>query len=459
MNEAPTIFVIFGITGDLSQRKLLPALFNLFINHLLPKKFKIIGFSRRGWSDKELHTFVEKTLALKKSDKHTPELIADFLSHIEHANGIFDDSKSYIALKEQCEKIDAKFGQCTNKLLYLAVSPTFYETIFENLASSKLNVPCGGDLGWTRVLVEKPFGKDTETAQKLEKQLARIFQETQIFRIDHYLAKETMQNILTFRFSNAIFEPIWNAEMIEKVHIQVSEQNGVQDRGDFYDGVGALRDVGQNHVLQMLALIAMDRPVSMHGNDVRRKRADILKNLVFTKNALSQTVRGQYQGFVNEKGVSLQSKTETYFKLPAFIKTKRWKNVPFILESGKYMKDARAEITVYFKKQKCTEQNRVCFKIQPDEGIEVVFWVKKPGFEKEHEQKVLSFSYEASKLENQVPDAYERVLFDCVRGDQTLFASTEEVKYSWKFITPILAQWQKLPIMPYSQGSIGPIKK
>lgn len=449
---APTIFVIFGITGDLSQRKLLPALFNLFKRDLLPKKFKIVGFSRREWSHGDLHVFVEETLGGKSVVKKDA-VLKNFLGHLEHAKGVFGDTGSYVKLKKQLDVIDAGFGQCTNKLLYLAVSPIFYEVIFKHLETSGLNIPCGGELGWTRIIVEKPFGKDTVTAQKLELQLSRIFKEAQIFRIDHYLAKETVQNILTFRFSNSIFEPIWNAKMIEKVHIKVAEENSVGDRGEFYDGVGALRDVGQNHLLQMLALIAMDRPVAMHGDDVRKKRANILKKVVLQ----GKIVRGQYRDFRQEKGVASDSQTETYFRLSAFIASKRWENVPFVLESGKSLRESKAEIVVYFKRLDCAEQNVVRFRIQPNEGIDVVFWVKKPGFEKEHEQKVLAFSYEASELENQLPGAYERVLFDCVRGDQTLFASTDEVKYSWEFITPVLRKWQKTPLIEYECGSDGPI--
>ncbi len=379
------------------------------------------------------------------------------MAHFEYADGVFDNPEAYVNLKAQLDKIDAGFGQCTNKLLYCAVSPLFYEVIFNELAKSGLNIPCGGDLGWTRVLVEKPFGKDTETAEKLERQLASIFKEEQIFRIDHYLAKETIQNILTFRFSNPMFEPVWNAKSIEKVHIKVLEKNDVGERGEFYDGVGALRDIGQNHILQMLALIAMERPSGMEAADVRKKRATILKRLVFYKSTSAQTVRAQYTGFREEMGVTADSQTETYFKLTAFIKSWRWRKVPFVLESGKALGESRAEIVVYFKKKNTIEQNVLRFRIQPDEGIEIVFWVKKPGFENEYQKKNLSFSYDASKLETEVPDAYERVLYDCVRGDQTLFASTDEVRYSWKFITPILEKLKNFPLASYERGSEGPV--
>jgi glucose-6-phosphate 1-dehydrogenase len=265
-----------------------------------------------------------------------------------------------------------------------------------------------------------------------------------------------MQNILTFRFGNSIFEPIWDAKMIEKVHVKVLEKSPVENRGGFYVDIGALRDVGQNHLLQMLALVAMDQPKSMQSEDVRKMRAKILKKLVYSS---ERVVRAQYQGFREEKGVSPDSQTETYFKLTAFVATKRWEDVPFIFESGKALKESVAEITVYFKRLDSIKQNILHFRIQPNEGIEIDLWVKKPGLKNEYQQKVLAFSYEASKFENEVPDAYERVLFDCVRGDQTLFASTEEVRYSWKFITPILREWRKSPLMQYARGSDGPIKK
>jgi glucose-6-phosphate 1-dehydrogenase len=453
MNTGPTIFVIFGVTGDLSQKKLIPALFSLFKNGLLPKQFKIVGFSRRNWSDNDLKDFITSIML----DKGNHTLFKDFLSHIEYSEGTFDDPEAYQKLKAHLEKIDDQFGICTNKLLYLAVSPNFYEVIFNELANSGLSIPCGGDLGWTRVLVEKPFGRDTETAAKLEKQLCKIFKEEQIFRIDHYLAKETVQNILAFRFANAMFEPLWNSKSIERVEIKLFEKNGLENRGDFYDGVGALRDVGQNHILQMLALVAMDRPKDFSASHIRKERASILKKLSLGKNSTKGMIRGQYQGFTEEKGVSKNSITETYFKMPVFVATSRWKNVPFILESGKALENSKTEISVYFKKLPGTEQNVLKFRIQPNEGIDMKVWLKEPGFANEYAPTTLSFSYSQDELVQELPDAYERVLFDCVRGDQTLFASTDEVSCSWKFITPILDMWQKLPLMLYSKGSHGPL--
>ncbi len=453
MTTGPTIFVIFGVTGDLSQKKLLPALFNLYKNGSLPKQFKIIGFSRRSWSDDNLRKFVTSVIPAKAN--HTQ--FEDFLTHFQYAEGVFEDARAYENLKKKLERIDTEFGMCTNKLLYLAVAPIFYGIIFKELADSGLSIPCGGELGWTRILVEKPFGRDTKTAAKLEKQLCAIFKEEQIFRIDHYLAKETLQNILAFRFANAIFEPLWNAKSIERVEITLHEKQGLENRGEFYDGVGALRDVGQNHMLQMLALIAMERPSNFTALEIRKKRAQVLKKLKLSKIQTAGIIRGQYQGFNQEKGVHKESKTETYFKVPAFVAESRWKDVPFILESGKALGDSKTEITIYFKKLPGTEQNIITFRIQPNEGIDIRFWLKEPGFVQEYEPTTLSFSYAEDSLVRELPDAYERVLFDCVRGDQTLFASTEEVTYSWKFITPILDIWQKLPLMIYSKGSKGPV--
>ncbi len=448
MNPAPTIFVIFGVTGDLSQKKLIPSLYNLFTKGFLPKKFKIVGFSRREWTDADLHAFITEVLAKKGITGD----ISAFLKYIEYAKGVFDDIEAYKTLKTQLDRIDTDFGQCSNKLLYLSVSPAFYATIFKSLEVSKLNLPCGGDLGWTRILVEKPFGKDLTTANLLEKQLAKIFKEAQIFRIDHYLAKESVQNILAFRFANSLFEQIWNGQSIDRVEISLFEKDGVGLRGEFYEGVGALRDMGQNHVLQMLALIAMEQPTSFDAAHIREKRTEILQKLVLVSGSL---VRGQYKGFTEEKGIAITSQTETYFKAMVNVKNPRWKNVPFILENGKGMKESKIEIVVYFKTILGTQPNTISFHIQPNEGIDINFWIKKPGFDQEFEQKSLAFSYGQEHLA--LPEAYERVLFDCIRGDQTLFASTAEVTASWKFITPILEQFKQLPLMPYTKHTNGPL--
>jgi len=461
----PTTIVIFGVTGDLSQRKLMSALFDLYRKGFLPKAFRIVGFSRQQMADDEFRVSVKRVIKSSKY-KHGDEDIEGFLTNIFYRQGLFEEAKDYQYLAEKLIALDEEVGGCSNKFFYLAVPPKFYEIIFQNLAYSGLTIPCGGEDGWTRILVEKPFGKDLHTAQKLDESLGLLFKEEQIFRIDHYLAKETIQNILAFRFSNALFEPIWNNTYIEKVEIKLWEAAGIEQRGAFYEDVGALRDVGQNHMLQMLALTAIENPGILTAAAVRRERAKVLGALrpISGDNILRYTVRGQYGGYTTEKSVPSDSTTETYFKIEAYIDNDRWKGVPFVLEGGKKMKETMKEIAIYFKKAHCLcppeiekhHQNILRFKIQPDEGISVVFWAKKPGFSMELEPKNLSFLYKDSEDAKELPDAYERILFDCIRGDQTLFASTEEVQAAWKFITPILKGWEKVKLHEYAPGSEGP---
>ena len=460
-NNVPTIFVIFGATGDLSERKLLPALFDLYQKQMLPQRFRVVGFSRRDLRKEEFAAFVEGAIA-RRGHGHHKKLGAPFLSHVSYVSGTFQDAGAYERLAEHLIAIDDEIGQCTNKLFHLAVPPEFYEIIFRNLADSGLTIPCSNEEGWTRVLVEKPFGKNLESAQKLDALLGLLFKEEQIFRIDHYLAKETLQNILLFRFSNELFEPLWDNTHIEKVEITLWEKLGTKGRGAFYDGVGALRDVGQNHILQMLSLIAMEHPGALDAAAIRRSRAKVLGAL---KLSSESAVRAQYRGYRKEKDVAPDSVTETYFKIKANVENDRWRGVPYVLESGKKMKEAKTEISIYFKKtaaclcppeEEKHHQNVLTFRIQPNEGISVVFWAKRPGFDFALDAKELSFSYKDSPDAQKLPDAYERVLYDCIRGDQTLFTSTEEVKAAWKFITPILEAWKenKSPLQEYKPGQL-----
>lgn len=460
----PTTIVIFGVTGDLSRRKLLPALFDLYSQGQLPEQFCVLGFSRSEMSDESFRALVRGIIE-KKGYRHTPEKLDAFLALMHYAPGHFEEDDAYRRLGERLISLDeAVSGGCSNKLFYLAVPPEFYEGIFYQLANSGLTIPCGGAKGWTRVLVEKPFGKDLHTAQALDELLGKLFREEQIFRIDHYLAKEAMQNMLAFRFSNILFEPIWNSTYIERVAITLSEKEGIEGRGNFYDGVGALRDVGQNHLLQMLALVAMENPGALDAASIRSARARVLQELrpISADDITNASlVRGQYAGYTKELRVAPDSATETYFRMRVSVENHRWKGVPFVLESGKRLAEKKTEVRVYFKKAACLcppdlerhHQNMLIFRIQPDEGITVVFWAKKPGFAMELESKTLSFLYKETSGTNLLPDAYERILYDCIRGDQTLFTSTEEVHASWKFITPILDQWQKLPLHVYETGS------
>lgn len=494
--QSPTTLVIFGATGDLSRRKLLPALFDLFVKKLLPSQFYIVGFSRRDFSRQDFQAFVKEVL-LEKGRSNQHKEVEDFLKFMYYQQGMFEDPNAYHSLGELLVRIDSEEVKgCANKLFYLAVPPASYALIFKELADSGLTIPCGGTegwtpleinqlklekklledvqypdgeilkrtgkslTGWTRVLVEKPFGKDLDSSRELDEMLGLLFKEEQIFRIDHYLAKETLQNMLAFRFSNILFEPLWNRDYIESVEIKLWEQEGIEGRGAFYDGMGALRDVGQNHLLQMLALIAMGDPVEMDPQRIRERRAEVLEALepITSEQLPERVARGQYAGYRDEKDVASDSQTETSFRIQAFLTTPRWTGVPFFLEAGKKMPETKTEISVYFKKtDHCLcppgvehrHQNVLTFRIQPDEGISVVFWAKKPGFATELEPQKLSFLYKDSAEERAIPDAYERILYDCIRGDQTLFASTEEVTAAWKFIMPIVEHWDSIGLKKY----------
>lgn len=450
----PTIFIIFGITGDLAGRKLLPALLNLYIKNNLPKKFSIVGFSRRPFTREDFRQFIRDNMKIKVG-QYKEEDIKHFIDHMYYEQGNFDNSESYAQLAQRLKLIDESFGQCSNKLFHLSIPPSLYESIFDHLSNSGLTIPCGGDEGWTRVLVEKPFGNDVETAKRLDKKLGKLFDEKQIFRIDHYLAKEALQNIIAFRFANSLFEPLWNHNHIDKVHIKLLEKIGVEGRGATYDSIGALKDVGQNHILQMMALIAMEKPDSFEADHIRNSRAQVLHHLrpLTTKNINSYALRGQYDGYKIESGVKEYTQTETYFRIETYIDNSRWKNIPFYLESGKALFETKTEIDIYFKNDDEDRQNVLTFRIQPDEGIKIRFWVKTPGFDMKVEPKTLKFKYADFQSLSILPDAYEKVLYDAITGDQTLFTSTDEVMYAWKYISTVISSWQNIPLTIYKKGS------
>ena len=459
----PTFLIIFGITGDLSRRKLLLALWHLYRNGLLPPQFRIIGFSRREFSNEAFATFVREALAdiFTSADA---KLVQNFLNLFSYRQGHFDVKERYVALGEYIKSLERAHHSPANKLFYLAISPSHYEIALQNLHDSgitKHEHPAYP----ARILIEKPFGKDIHTARALDEKLSALFKEEQIYRIDHYLAKEMIQNILHFRFSNFIFESLWNTAGIEKVHIQLMETLGMEGRGKFYSDTGALRDVGQNHLLQMLAMIAMDNPEKSDALHIRAKRAHILSKLRPVENLSRDVVRGQYEGFVLGDDIESDAQTETYFKIRAFLDTPAWEGVPFILESGKRMRQKIAHIVVYFKRSQhalCATtdsrncQNTLTFTLQPQEEISIQFWAKKPGLSNEVEPRTLRFSYREDTPLSHLPDAYERVLYDCLNGDQTLFAGTDEVLSAWRFITPIIEAWHAEPLHTYGQGTDGP---
>ncbi|MEI7777460.1 MAG: glucose-6-phosphate dehydrogenase [bacterium] len=428
-SNIPTVFFIFGVAGDLAQTKLLPALFHLHKERMLPDKFHIVGFGRRDWDRSQFEEFIGSVL---KED------FRDFLKYLSYQKGTFNDLADYKIASDNLSKIDEEFGQCSNKLFYLAVPPVYYEAIFKNLHTSGLSKPCGGVSGWTRVLVEKPFGNDLKSARSINKLLGKLFEEEQIFRIDHYLAKDTIQNILTFRENNQLFESLWNGKSIEKIKATILEERPVGSRGAFYDDVGALKDVGQNHLMQMIALVTMNLSSKPQTSaDIQKARAKVVKNFKLAPKA--DLVRAQYDGYLEEKGVKEGSQTETYFRVEFLSKNKQWRNTKFILESGKAFKQSEAKIEVYFRSIKNkTPQNVLTFFIQPKQGIELSFGDKK-----------LSLSFE--KENKKSLDAYEKILLDCVYGDQTLFASTEEVEFAWSIIMLVLDKWKNKKLLRYPQ--------
>ena len=388
-------------------KKIAPALFSLFQEKKLSSdatrsnpKIKIIGFSRREISENQFKELVKNII---------PNATQSFLDLISYQQGHFDQRESYENLAKILSQTDEQWKICSNKLFYLAVPPNFYELICKHLASSGLTIPCGLNGGWTRVIIEKPFGKDLKTAHQLDELLGNFFQEEQIYRIDHYLAKDILQNILTYRLAKDLFGKNWGKSKIEKIEIHLLEKIGVEKRGAFYDGVGALRDVGQNHLLQMLALAMMDPPASFNAKSIRAKRAEILEK-VSPAEAVNSS-RAQYNGFRKIKGVHPKSETETYFKLKVFINDDRWRGVPIILEGGKRMPEIKKDIVVTLK-----DKNKITFSLEPDNG---------------------------AKKKSQYVDEYKKLLLDCIAGDQTLFVSAKEIRAMWKIIDPIIDAWQK----------------
>ncbi len=461
----PTIFVILGATGDLMHKKIVPALFHLYKGGYLPKMFHVIGFSRRHWDDRQFRDSLVEIL-----EEHKEEDFDQFVRTWSYHEGSFENLDQYSDLAHKLGLYDDKWHVCSNKLFYIAAPPQYYSTILTNLHQSKLTEPCSPEEGFTRVLIEKPFGKDQKTAEDLEKLLSRLFKEEQIYRIDHYLAKEMLQNILNFRFSNAIFESSWSNQYIEKVRIRLWETLGVEKRGVFYDGIGALRDVGQNHLLQMLALVTMDHPGSFSTEAIRSRRLEILKTLMLPKEEeiKKYTYRAQYDDYQKISGVKPKSKTETYFKIRAYLNSPRWKGVPFILESGKRLPIAQKEIIITFKHPNpclCPSgsnhdlKNRLIFQLEPNEGVFLDLWSKKPGLLFDVKGQKFQFLIREQQKRTQYVEEYEKLLLDSIRGDQTLFVRSDEVSTMWKFIDPISYAWEEnaVPLKSYKPDSEEPM--
>jgi len=465
--KRPTILVIFGATGDLVAKKALPALFSLYQDRHLPDTMHFVAFSRRDWETEDYREYAAKLIS-----EGSKEARRNFLELFSHVRGEFDSRESYKTLSDDLHRHDEMYETCANKLFYLAVPPEYYNTIFEELSRSGLTKPCGASghtNAWTRVLVEKPFGKNLDTARALDEKLGKLFSEDQIYRIDHYLGKEMLQNILVFRFSNNLLEDSWNNKYVEKITVRFLESGGVETRGAFYDGVGALRDVGQNHILQMLALSTMNAPSSLSSEAIRQERSEVLKKLAnpIPEKLANNSYRAQYEGYTDAEGVSKGSQTETYFKLVTHIDSPRWRGVPVILEAGKALPEDRKEIVIDFKRpapcfcppdEREGFKNKVIFSMEPDNKITVDLWAKSPGIELNFVKRVFELPF--SHGEEREADAYERLLIDAINGDQTLFVSTPEVNSMWEFVDPILAAWSQgvVPLERYKKNSEGPME-
>jgi len=456
----PFIMVIFGATGDLANNKLIPSLFSLYLKKQLPEKFYIIGFARREISASE---FANLFANLSKHAKWKK-----FANHLMYQQGIFENEKGYLELIKTLNTLDEKEGACIMRLFYLATPPINYEAILNFLSSTKLSEGCGqGSTKWTRLIIEKPFGVDLNTSRSLDKKLSTIFEERQIFRVDHYLAKETVQNMLAFRFANGIFEPIWNSNYIDHVQITWAEEKGVANRGEFWEKVGLLRDVAQNHLMQLLAAVAMEQPKSFTKEEVRNVRAQAIKSIIcISPNQVkNRVVRAQYQGYRDEAKVAKNSTTETFVAFKFFLDTKRFENVPFYVRAGKMVDKNEVTISVIFKQTchilfkeyGCPEiGNVLTFNIQPNEGISLRVIAKKPGDKLALSAAMMNFSYKR-EFGKKVSDAYEKLLLDILRGDQMLFNRSDELDSSWKFITNILEGWKKYPkLYSYNKSSFGP---
>ena len=481
-DEANT-FIIFGASGDLTRRKLIPALYNLACANLLPHDFAVIGFAVTPMDDDSFRASLREAIQeSKEASAFNAQVWDTFAKNLHYITADFLSPEGYKTLSDCLQEFELKDGGRGNRLFYLATPPSFYADIVERLGSHKLVVNSSRvkDV-WTRVIIEKPFGRDLPSALDLNVSIHKTLQEDQIYRIDHYLGKETVQNIMAFRFANAIIEPIWNRRYVDHVQITAAETLGVEHRGGYYEQAGCLRDMFQNHLLQILSIVAMEPPVKYGGTSVRDRKADVLKAIVpINPESLAENaVRGQYGpgklggknvcGYRQEEGVDPASNTETFVALKLFVDTWRWADVPFYLRSGKRMPQKLTEIVIQFKRvphlffhltpEDQMEPNLITIRIQPDEGISLRFGAKTPGPGMHLRQVQMNFNYsEAFKVEPTT--AYETLLLDAMQGDQTLFNRSDAVEQAWTVLEPLLDIWQATkPFQPfpnYGSGTWGP---
>lgn len=473
---APCAVVIFGATGDLTHRKLVPALFSLAGQRLLPGGFSIVGVGRRPWSTDDFRAEMRRALGGSGQSGSTDAGVwRTFEEGLFYVAGSFEDPATFGRLADTLHNVDATRGTAGNRLFYLATPPDAYPLIIEQLASSGLARSPGG--GWARIVVEKPFGRDLASARDLNRRLLAVFPEEQVFRIDHYLGKETVQNILVFRFANGIWEPLWNRRYVDHVQITVAESIGVENRGRYYEEAGALRDIVQNHMLQLLTLTAMEPPSAFTAGPIRDEKVKVLCSMdpLTPEDVRERAVRGQYgpgyvagepvPGYRQEPNVGPASSTETFVALKLFVDSWRWAGVPFYLRTGKRLPRRVTEIAVHFKSapqlyfqgRGVRIHNVLALRLQPDEGINLSFGVKLPGPEGEVRSANMDFRY-GTTFGQQPPEAYERLLLDAMLGDPTLYTRDDWVEAAWRIVDSVRQEWdagRDVPSM-YAAGTWGP---
>ncbi len=471
----PCSLVIFGVTGDLSRKKLMPAVYDLANRGLLPAGFALVGFARRDWADQDFAQIVHDSVREYARTEFREDVWQELCKGIRFVAGDIDDEAAFDQLSQVVMDLDRVRGTRGNHAFYLSIPPRFFGPVVQQLKRSGLSVSTEG--AWRRVVIEKPFGHDLDSARELNRTIDEVFPSGSVFRIDHYLGKETVQNLLALRFANTMFEPIWNANYVDHVQITMAEDIGIGGRAGYYDGIGAARDVIQNHLLQLLALTAMEEPLSFSANDVRIEKEKVLTAIVLPKDLDKHTARGQYAsgwqggapviGFLEEQGISPESITETFAAIKLEIDTRRWAGVPFYLRTGKRLGRRVTELAVVFKRAphlpfNATDteelgQNAFVVRIQPDEGVTMRFGSKVPGTQMEVRDVNMDFAYGDSVTESS-PEAYERLILDVLLGDPPLFPRHEEVELGWKVLDPILELWaSRGRPEQYESGTWGPV--
>ncbi|NYD41725.1 glucose-6-phosphate dehydrogenase [Nocardioides panaciterrulae] len=470
----PCGMVLFGVTGDLSRKKVMPAIYDLANRGLLPPGFSLVGFARRDWAHQDFAQIVHDSVKAHARTEFREEVWQQLAEGFRFVPGDFDDDQAFDRLRRTIEELDVDRGTGGNHAFYLAIPPGFFGAVVGQLKEHGLAEERNGS--WRRVVVEKPFGHDLESARELNDVLGQVFPSGSVFRIDHYLGKETVQNILAMRFANELFEPIWNANYVDHVQITMAEDIGIGGRAGYYDGIGAARDVIQNHLLQLMSLVAMEEPTSFDAESLRIEKQKVLSSVVLPRRLDLTTARGQYApgwaggekvpGFLEEEGIRKTSTTETYAAVTLGVDTRRWAGVPFYLRTGKRLGRRVTEVAVVFKRaphlpfsSTSTEeltQNALVIRVQPDEGMTIRFGSKVPGTAMEIRDVNMDFVYGGSFVESS-PEAYERLILDVLLGDPPLFPRHEEVELSWKILDPILEHWAKKgKPEQYPSGTWGP---